>query len=144
MSSDMPSGSGYASPARSSSSSTNRRSSGRPSYMTVGSGSTSEAAARLTAMLDQDSGYGGSNVDGQGWNPGTTDDRFMPAPQPGGGQCEYRSRHFFHIHPLTPQQLKSSEKPSPVMSTNFSTTRTVPHSPAQSNRRWTHSRSCRI
>ena len=51
--------------------------------MTVGSGSTSEAASRLTAMLDQDSGYGGSEADGQsmsrGWNPGVTDDRFTPA-----------------------------------------------------------------
>jgi len=29
----------------------------RPQYMTVGSGSTSESAARLQALLDNDSGY---------------------------------------------------------------------------------------
>lgn len=32
--------------------------------MTVGSGSTSEHAARLAAMIDDDSGYGGSIADG--------------------------------------------------------------------------------
>jgi len=31
-----------------------------PAYMTVGTGSTSQHAARLQALLDQDSGYGGS------------------------------------------------------------------------------------
>lgn len=36
----------------------------RPGYMTVGSGSTPEAAARLISMLGDDSGYGGSLVDG--------------------------------------------------------------------------------
>jgi mitofusin 2 len=44
----------------------------RPNYMTVGSGSMSESAYRLTTMLDADSGYGGS-VDGgsmaSGWQP---------------------------------------------------------------------------
>ncbi|KAL7935711.1 hypothetical protein V8C35DRAFT_298039 [Trichoderma chlorosporum] len=33
---------------------------GRPNYMTVGNGTTSEHAARLQSMLDIDSGYGGS------------------------------------------------------------------------------------
>ncbi|QYT03069.1 GTPase FZO1, transmembrane location [Trichoderma simmonsii] len=33
---------------------------GRPKYMTVGNGTTSEHAARLQSMLDIDSGYGGS------------------------------------------------------------------------------------
>lgn len=37
---------------------------GRPGYMTVGSGSTSEHAAKLQAMLDKDSGYGGSSAGG--------------------------------------------------------------------------------
>ncbi|KAF2746223.1 hypothetical protein M011DRAFT_404594 [Sporormia fimetaria CBS 119925] len=37
----------------------------RPGYMTVGSGSTSESAARLVSMLDDDSGYGGSLMDGE-------------------------------------------------------------------------------
>ena len=52
--------------------------------MTAGSGSTSATAAALTAMLDNDSGYGGSLADGQvehrhdGWNPGMTVD--MPTP----------------------------------------------------------------
>ncbi|KAF2005561.1 mitochondrial fusion GTPase protein [Amniculicola lignicola CBS 123094] len=36
----------------------------RPGYMTVGSGSTSEAAARLVSLLDHDSGYGGSIMGG--------------------------------------------------------------------------------
>ncbi|KAI1484683.1 putative mitochondrial fission protein [Biscogniauxia mediterranea] len=34
--------------------------SGRPAYMTVGSGSTSQHATRLQSLLDNDSGYGGS------------------------------------------------------------------------------------
>ncbi|KAI1104701.1 hypothetical protein F4804DRAFT_306564 [Jackrogersella minutella] len=38
----------------------NPASSGRPSYMTVGNGSTSEHAARLQSLIDNDSGYGGS------------------------------------------------------------------------------------
>ena len=55
----------------------------RPHYMTVGSGSTSENAARLQALLDQDSGYGGS-VDGNMpiWNPTLTPDRPTPAHSP--------------------------------------------------------------
>lgn len=39
-------------------------SSGRPGYMQVGSGSTSRHAARLQSLLDNDSGYGGSIMDG--------------------------------------------------------------------------------
>src|ERR1700759_1014940 len=39
--------------------------SSRPNYMTVGNGSTSESAARLAALLDNDSGYGGSIPDGE-------------------------------------------------------------------------------
>lgn len=37
---------------------------GRPAYMQVGSGSTSHHAARLQALLDNDSGYEGSIMDG--------------------------------------------------------------------------------
>jgi GTPase SAR1 family protein len=37
-----------------------------PGYMTVGNGSTPEAAARLVSMLDEDSGYGGSMMEGEG------------------------------------------------------------------------------
>ncbi|TVY85062.1 Transmembrane GTPase fzo1 [Lachnellula suecica] len=64
------------------SSSTNRNG-GPPQYMTVGSGSTSESASRLQAMLnEEDSGYGGSLADGQNgsmsWNPALSED--MPTP----------------------------------------------------------------
>lgn len=53
-------------------------SSSRPQYVTVGTGSASESAARLRAMLDNnDSGYGGSLSDST-WNPTMTED--MPAP----------------------------------------------------------------
>ncbi|KAF2719797.1 hypothetical protein K431DRAFT_227847 [Polychaeton citri CBS 116435] len=59
---------------------------GPPQYMTVGSGSTSEAAARLQAMLDTDSGYGGS-ITGEGmsenpWHAGPLEDRYTPAHTP--------------------------------------------------------------
>ncbi|TKA82344.1 hypothetical protein B0A49_00085 [Cryomyces minteri] len=77
-------GSGYNSPGGSSS--TPRRSPLRPSYMTVGSGSTSESAARLAAMLDDDSGYGGSIMSGEdmdrGWHPGLTADLPTPSHTP--------------------------------------------------------------
>lgn len=71
--------------------------------MTVGSGSTSESAARLQAMLDQDSGYGGSIADGDsvssGWNPGMTEDRFTPSQTPvkpgeASASCQYTTRLF--------------------------------------------------
>ncbi|TVY20125.1 Transmembrane GTPase fzo1 [Lachnellula arida] len=57
---------------------------GRPQYMTVGSGSTSESASRLQALLnDEDSGYGGSVADGgSGWNPAITEDRPTPSHSP--------------------------------------------------------------
>lgn len=73
--------------AESSSSDLNRRRSGRPQYVTVGSGSTSQSAARLQALLDDDSGYGGS-VAGDSfpgvpaWNPTLTEDRPMPTHSP--------------------------------------------------------------
>lgn len=56
----------------------------RPNYMTVGSGATSEHAARLQQMLDVDSGYGGSVTSGEdhhammaasGWDTSTHHDR---------------------------------------------------------------------
>lgn len=71
----------------SSSSDPNRRRSGRPQYVTVGSGTTSESAARLQALLDNDSGYGGS-VAGDSfpgapvWNPTLTEDRPTPGHSP--------------------------------------------------------------
>ncbi|KAG0648798.1 Transmembrane GTPase fzo1 [Hyphodiscus hymeniophilus] len=64
------------------------RSSTRPKYVTVGTGSTSESAARLQALLDNDSGYGGSvagdNLNGAapGWNPTLTEDRPTPVHSP--------------------------------------------------------------
>lgn len=55
--------------------------------MTVGSGSTSESAARLQALLDNDSGYGGSvagdSFNGAAtWNPTLTEDRPTPGHSP--------------------------------------------------------------
>ncbi|EON63983.1 hypothetical protein W97_03213 [Coniosporium apollinis CBS 100218] len=67
--------------------------SGRPQYMTVGSGSTSESAARLVALLDDDSGYGGSirsgGSNGSSWHPGLTHDRPTPSHTP-----EVTDRHI--------------------------------------------------
>lgn len=63
--------------------------SGRPKYVTVGTGSTSESAARLQALLnsnDEDSGYGsiaGDSFNGApAWNPTLTEDRPTPAHSP--------------------------------------------------------------
>jgi len=63
------------------------RRSNRPQYVTVGSGSTSESAARLQALLDNDSGYGGSvagdALNGvRAWNPALTEDRPTPSHSP--------------------------------------------------------------
>ena len=63
------------------------RQSNRPQYVTVGSGSTSESAARLQALLDHDSGYGasvaGDNFNGApAWNPALTEDRPTPSHSP--------------------------------------------------------------
>lgn len=54
----------------------------RPQYVTVGSGSTSESAARLQALLDSDSGYGGSTTGETTWNPTLTEDRPTPSHSP--------------------------------------------------------------
>ncbi|TKA78461.1 hypothetical protein B0A55_04968 [Friedmanniomyces simplex] len=82
MSANNPFDSGYATPGSSRSFSGERRGGARPQYMTVGAASTSESAARLQAMLDEDSGYGGSVMDGESmenvWNPGPSEDRFTP------------------------------------------------------------------
>ncbi len=67
----------------------------RPNYLTVGSGSTSDAANKLQAMLDNDSGYGGSVSDdfsSQGWARGLAQDSPSPAvtptlPADGSAQC---------------------------------------------------------
>ena len=78
------------------SSSNNTHASNRPQYVTVGSGSTSESAARLQALLDNDSGYGGSiagdslNGAPPAWNPTLTEDRPTPvySPMPRGETSE--------------------------------------------------------
>jgi GTPase SAR1 family protein len=57
-----------------------------PGYMTVGGGSTPEAAARLVSMLDDDSGYGGSIQDGESagrsWHSNIGEDRPSQSPTP--------------------------------------------------------------
>ncbi|KAI8943080.1 hypothetical protein NX059_001112 [Plenodomus lindquistii] len=57
-----------------------------PGYMTVGSGGTPEAAARLVSMLDDDSGYGGSLAEGEGasrsWHSTIGEDRPSMSPTP--------------------------------------------------------------
>lgn len=69
---------------RSSGASTPSRPNMGPGYMTVGSGSTPEAAARLVSMLDNDSGYGGSMMDGESsgssWRNNIGEDRPSPSP----------------------------------------------------------------
>ncbi|RFU31281.1 hypothetical protein B7463_g5067, partial [Scytalidium lignicola] len=60
----------------------------RPQYVTIGSGSTSQSAARLQALLDNDSGYegsvagDGSNNSTGGWNPRMTADSPTPSHTP--------------------------------------------------------------
>jgi mitofusin 2 len=68
-------------------------SSAAPGFMTVGSGSTSQHAARLQAMLDHDSGYGGSiagdDVSASVFNPAASQaawESAMQADRPMGGQ----------------------------------------------------------
>ncbi|EMC98097.1 hypothetical protein BAUCODRAFT_574156 [Baudoinia panamericana UAMH 10762] len=82
MASSNPFGNGPATPGSSRSYSGDRRGVARPQYMTVGGGSLSESAGRLQAMLDQDSGYGGSiasdDVAENVWHPGPAEDRYTP------------------------------------------------------------------
>lgn len=73
----------------------------RPSYMTVGSGSTSESADRLQDMLEKDSGYGsmadGASFSADQWGsnilPDTPSSSMSPL-HPGASppQCEYPLR----------------------------------------------------
>ncbi|KAK5137289.1 hypothetical protein LTR08_000259 [Meristemomyces frigidus] len=82
MSSSNPFGKDFATPGASRSFSGERRGGGRPQYMTVGAGSTSESAAKLQSMLEADSGYEGSIAGGDdvenSWHPGPSQDRFTP------------------------------------------------------------------
>jgi len=71
----------------SSSNSRSQTPAGRPQYVTVGSGSTPESAARLQALLDHDSGYGGSvagnSINGApAFNPALTQDSLTPTHSP--------------------------------------------------------------
>ncbi|KAI9835368.1 MAG: mitofusin [Sclerophora amabilis] len=86
--------------------------SGRPNYVTVGSGSMSEHSSALTAMLDNDSGYAGSTAEGSmggGWYPGLTEDRPMPPHTPvlpgeSNPASELERRHVAsHVHQLVNQ-----------------------------------------
>ncbi|KAK1043125.1 mitofusin [Friedmanniomyces endolithicus] len=118
MSANNPFGSGYATPGSSRSYSGDRRGGARPQYMTVGAGSTSESAARLQAMLDEDSGYGGSMADGElmenVWNPGPSEDRFTPDHTPmKPGECNTASENerrivASHVHQLFYNQNRTA------------------------------------
>ena len=79
--------------------------------MTVGSGSTSESAAQLQAMLDGDSGYGGSMADGdfdRGWHPGLTSDSPIPMNVTGEGSESDRRILAAHVHQLYYNQNKNT------------------------------------
>ncbi|KAF2470171.1 mitochondrial fusion GTPase protein [Lindgomyces ingoldianus] len=86
----------------------------RPGYLTVGSGSTPEAAARLVNMLDHDSGYGGSLVNGEtsgpSWHPNMGEDRPTPPLTPflngGVGSANY-DRQRSHVLQLRYNQNKN-------------------------------------
>lgn len=84
-----------------------------PGYMTVGSGSTPEAAARLISMLDHDSGYGGSMADGDSgrWHGGIGEDRpsAPPAPIPGSSTASSeQDRQRSHVLQLRYNQNKNA------------------------------------
>lgn len=118
MSSDNPFDSAYANPGASGSSANDQRGGGgggRPQYMTVGSGSTSESAARLQAILDEDSGYGGSMMgddnSANAWHPGPSQDRFTPAHTPvGQGASSEHERKALasHVHQLFYNQNRTA------------------------------------
>jgi mitofusin len=116
MNSDNPFGSGYASPGASSSSNNPRGGNGGPpQYLTVGSGSTSESASRLQAILDEDSGYGGSMTGDENmenaWHPGPAQDRFTPAhtPMGDGSSSEHEKKALAsHVHQLFYNQNRTA------------------------------------
>lgn len=87
--------------------------------MTVGSGSTSEAAARLQAILDDDSGYGGSitgadELTENVWHPGPAQDRYTPDHTPvQPGETNAESEHerkalAAHVHQLFYNQNRTA------------------------------------
>jgi len=88
---------------------------GAPGYMTVGSGSTPEAAARLVSMLDNDSGYGGSLHDGQSsvpsWHSNIGEDRPSQSPTsilPAGSGNSEHDRQRSHVLQLRYNQNKNA------------------------------------
>ncbi|KAK7530698.1 uncharacterized protein J3D65DRAFT_133039 [Phyllosticta citribraziliensis] len=123
-SSSSSSGSGYVSPSgrqtpnRHSESYLANQGARRPSYMTVGTGNVSESARNLTAMLNDDSGYGGSIADSgsasSGWHPGLTEDRPTPAHTPvlpgeNNAASEHERRTIAsHIHQLYYNQNRTA------------------------------------
>ena len=89
----------------------------RPGYMTVGSGSTPEAASRLVSMLDDDSGYGGSLMNGEsagpGWHPNIVEDRPTPPRTPGASMTPTQAnadydRQRSHVLQLRYNQNKNA------------------------------------
>ena len=87
----------------------------RPGYMTIGSGSTPEAAARLVSMLDDDSGYGGSLIDGQNsapnWRQSIGEDRPMSPATPiltGEASSAEHDRQRSHVLQLRYNQNKNA------------------------------------
>ena len=118
MSSNDPSGGGYGDSSSSSSSAPRPPMPGRPQYMTVGSGSTSESAARLQAILDEDSGYGGSMTGDDSmenaWHPGPSRDVPTPAHTPvRRGESNAASEHerrvlAAHVHQLFYNQNRAA------------------------------------
>ena len=79
----------------------------QPRYMTVGSGSTSESAAHLQAILDEDSGYYGSTTGDDSlenvWDPGPPQDRYTPPlPSQNSGASEHErnilASHVAQLH----------------------------------------------
>ena len=92
-----------------------RRGTAGPGYMTVGSGSTPEAAARLVSMLDEDSGYGGSLADGESsgssWHPKFGEDHPTAPPTPiqqGDTGSNEHERQRSHILQLRYNQNKNA------------------------------------
>lgn len=86
-----------------------------PGYMTVGSGGTPEAAARLVSMLDDDSGYGGSLQDGdsaaRSWHTNIGEDRPSPSPSnilAGDSSASDHDRQRSHVLQLRYNQNKNA------------------------------------
>ncbi|KAH9866190.1 hypothetical protein J1614_008755 [Plenodomus biglobosus] len=86
-----------------------------PGYMTVGSGGTPEAAARLVSMLDDDSGYGGSLAEGEGanrsWHSTIGEDQPSQSPTPilnGESSSSEHDRQRSHVLQLRYNQNKNA------------------------------------